>query len=78
MEITDITEELKPTQVLLKNTSAEFCFFCLFNIWGSQLTNSQLTNHHCRVTLKAHGTPIILGLYLVLKLQLKHRENKFH
>lgn len=27
MEITDITEELKPTQVLLKNTSAEFCFF---------------------------------------------------
>lgn len=30
MEITDITEEIKPTQVLLKNTSAEFCLFASF------------------------------------------------
>ena len=81
MEITNDTTEISKfssniTQMFLKNTSTEFCYFvsCTYEKVKWQTAKVQ-TNYHCILTLKIHGIPIIPGLYLVLNLQSKHRGN---
>lgn len=51
---------------------------CLLHTGQNKLTNSQCTNYHCIIALKIQGMPVIPGLYLVLKLQSKHRKETLH